>query len=44
MTAFDAVHTRLDDALEAVVKLPVDLKTDVIDRLDGGVVAAIAGN
>ncbi|WP_433632891.1 hypothetical protein [Halomicrococcus sp. NG-SE-24] len=44
LTAFDAVHARLDDALEAVDNLPTDVKTDLIDRLDDAVVATIAGN
>ncbi|WP_440009076.1 hypothetical protein [Halomicrococcus sp. SG-WS-1] len=44
MTAFDAVHARLHDALEAVDDLPADVKTDLIDRLDDAVVTAIAGD
>ncbi|WP_433634019.1 hypothetical protein [Halomicrococcus sp. NG-SE-24] len=44
MTAFDAMHARLHDALEAVDDLPADVTADIIDRLDDAVVAAIAGN
>ncbi len=41
MTAFDAVHACLHDALEAVDDLPADVKTDLIDRLDDAFVAVI---
>ncbi|WP_433632940.1 hypothetical protein [Halomicrococcus sp. NG-SE-24] len=41
MTAFDAVHARLDDALEAVDDLPADVTADVISRLDDAFVAVI---
>ncbi|WP_440009062.1 hypothetical protein [Halomicrococcus sp. SG-WS-1] len=44
MTAFDVMHARLHDALEAVDDLPADVTTDLINRLDDAVVAAITGN
>ncbi|WP_433631207.1 hypothetical protein [Halomicrococcus sp. NG-SE-24] len=44
MTAFDAVHARLHDALEAVDDLPTNVKAELIDRLDDAVVTAIAGD
>ncbi|WP_440009005.1 hypothetical protein [Halomicrococcus sp. SG-WS-1] len=41
MTAFDVVHDRLHDALEAVDDLPADVTADVINRLDDAFVAVI---
>lgn len=44
VTAFDAVHARLHNALEAVEDLPADVKTDLINRIDDAVVAVITNN